>query len=133
METLKINGLVLFFDASEQDAAKLIGAACEKSVQIIHERWGLDIPEDCRVYVMTSWLRFLFHAPPWPYRILVAATLPLWYFRARKLWALAGGWHQPSASNPRAFYSSPIRASGRVSLFRKMTCARRFGATHATN
>lgn len=94
METLKINGLALFFDASEQDAAELIGAACERSVQIIHERWDLDIPEDCRVYVMTSWLRFLFHAPPWPYRILVAATLPLWYFRARKLWALAGGWHQ---------------------------------------
>jgi hypothetical protein len=94
METLTINGLALFFDPSERDAAKLIGAACEKSVQIIHEHWGLDTPEDCRVYVMTSWLRFLFHAPPWPYRILVAATLPLWYFRARKLWALAGGWHQ---------------------------------------
>lgn len=94
METITINGLALFFDAGERDAAKLIGAACEKSVQIIHERWGLDTPEDCRVYVMTSWLRFLFHAPPWPYRVLVAATLPLWYFRARKLWALAGGWHQ---------------------------------------
>ncbi|MBN1976075.1 MAG: hypothetical protein JW918_01635 [Anaerolineae bacterium] len=94
MKTKPIDGLTLFFDSRERDAAELIGQACEQSVEIIHACWGLDTPEDCRVYVMTSWLRFLFHAPPWPYRILVAATLPLWYFRARKLWALAGGWHQ---------------------------------------
>jgi hypothetical protein len=94
METKAIDGLTLFFDAAEQDAAGLIGAACEKSAQVIHDCWGLDTPEDCRVYVMTSWVRFLFHAPPWSWRVLVAATLPLWYFRARKLWALAGGWHQ---------------------------------------
>ena len=94
MQTKTISGLTLFFDQNEQKAAELIGQACEKSVQTIQGCWGLDTPEDCRVYVMTSWLRFLFHAPSWPYRILVAATLPLWYFRARKLWALAGGWHQ---------------------------------------
>jgi hypothetical protein len=94
VKTKPIDGLTLFFDSREREAAELIGQACEQSVEIIHACWGLDTPEDCRVYVMTSWLRFLFHAPPWPYRILVAATLPLWYFRARKLWALAGGWHQ---------------------------------------
>ena len=94
MQTKTISGLTLLFDQNEQKAAELIGQACEKSVQTIQGCWGLDTPEDCRVYVMTSWLRFLFHAPSWPYRILVAATLPLWYFRARKLWALAGGWHQ---------------------------------------
>jgi hypothetical protein len=94
MRTKPIDGLTLYFDSREQEAAELIGQACERSVEIIHACWGLDTPEDCRVYVMTSWLRFLFHAPPWPYRILVGATLPLWYLRARKLWALAGGWHQ---------------------------------------
>jgi hypothetical protein len=94
MKTTAVSGLTLFFDPGEREAAELIGQACEKSIQIIHECWGLDTPEDCRVYVMTSWLRFLFHAPPWPWRVLVGITLPLWYFRARKLWALAGGWHQ---------------------------------------
>jgi hypothetical protein len=94
MRTKPIDGLTLFFDAREREAAELIGQACQRSVEIIHTRWDLDTPEDCRVYVMTSWVRFLFHAPPWPWRILVAATLPLWYFRARKLWAIAGGWHQ---------------------------------------
>jgi hypothetical protein len=94
VKTKHINGLTLFFDPSEREAAELIGQACERSVEVIQVCWGLDTPEDCRVYVMTSWVRFLFHAPPWPWRVLVAATLPLWYFRARKLWALAGGWHQ---------------------------------------
>jgi hypothetical protein len=94
VEKKTIDGLTLFFDAAERDAARLIGAACEKSIQVIRECWGLDTPADCRVYVMTSWVRFLFHAPPWPWRVLVAAMLPLWYVRARKLWALAGGWHQ---------------------------------------
>lgn len=94
MRTEQINGLTLFFESREREAAELIGQACEQSVEIIRACWGLDTPEDCRVYVMTSWVRFLFHAPPWPWRVLVAVTLPLWYFRARKLWALAGGWHQ---------------------------------------
>jgi hypothetical protein len=94
VKTKPINDLTLFFDISEREAAELIGQACEQSAEIIYACWGLDTPEDCRVYVMTSWVRFLFHAPPWPWKILVAATLPLWYFRARKLWALAGGWHQ---------------------------------------
>jgi hypothetical protein len=94
VKTKQINSLTLFFDPREKEAAELIGQACEQSVEVIYECWGLDTPEDCRVYVMSSWVRFLFHAPPWPWRILVAVTLPLWYFRARKLWALAGGWHQ---------------------------------------
>ncbi len=94
MKTIAVNGLTLFFDPGERDAAELIGQACEKSVEAIHECWGLDTPQDCRVYVMTSWLRFVLHAPSWPWRMLVGVTLPLWYLRARKLWALAGGWHQ---------------------------------------
>jgi hypothetical protein len=94
VRTEQVNGLTLFFDPRERTAAQLIGRACERSAEIIHACWNLDTPEDCRVYVMTSWVRFLFHAPSWPWRILVAMTLPLWYFRARKLWSLAGGWHQ---------------------------------------
>jgi hypothetical protein len=94
VRTEQIDGLTLYFDPCEQDAARLIGQACELSIELIHACWNLDTPEDCRIYVMTSWVRFLFHAPPWPWRILVAVTLPLWYFRARKLWAIAGGWHQ---------------------------------------
>jgi hypothetical protein len=95
METRSIlPGLTLFYDPEEGEAAELIRSACEKSVRIIQECWGLEKPKDCRVYVMTSWLHFLFHSPPWPWRILVALSMPLLYFRASRLWQYAGGWAQ---------------------------------------
>lgn len=61
MKQLRIVGLDLYYEPQEQDSARLIGAACEKSVQLIQQRYGLPAPRDCRVYVLTSWRRFLFH------------------------------------------------------------------------
>ncbi|MBU1877883.1 MAG: hypothetical protein KJ734_02930, partial [Chloroflexi bacterium] len=48
----------------------------------------------CRVYVMTSWPRFLFHAAPWHWRALLVVTLPFWYRRVSHTWQVAGGWSQ---------------------------------------
>jgi hypothetical protein len=92
MESKQIAGLALYFEAEEAAAADLIGSACERSLQLIRDLWGLEPPEECRVYVMTSWSRFLFHAAPWPWRIYLAVTLPLRYARIQQVWALAGGW-----------------------------------------
>ena len=94
METLSVDGTTLYFDSEERDAAELIRDACEKSVGIIHERWGLNTPKECRVYVMTSWRHFLFHSAPWPWRILLAASMPFSYSRVNRLWKFAGGWMQ---------------------------------------
>ena len=94
MPRMSINGLVLFFGAEEQDTVMLIRQACEKSMRLIQERWRLDTPKDCRVYIMTSWLGFMFRSAPWPWKVLLAVTLPLWAFRAKKIWPLAGGWEQ---------------------------------------
>jgi hypothetical protein len=94
MPKTSINGLALFFSAEEQNSAELIQQACERSVRLIQENWGLDIPKDCRIYVMTSWFGFVFQSAPWPWRILLALTLPLWAMRAQQTWALAGGWEQ---------------------------------------
>lgn len=94
METMSINGLTLFFEAEERETAELICQACNKSVQLIRERWDLDTPEDCRLYVMTSWIRFIFQSAPWHWRIILGATVPLWYLRTRRLWKYAGGWAQ---------------------------------------
>jgi hypothetical protein len=95
MEMMPVSGLTLFFDAEEREAAELIRRACEKSVQLIHEYWGLGTPQDLRVYVLTSaWLRSTFHSAPWGWRILMGLSLPLWYFRTRRLWQVAGGWQQ---------------------------------------
>jgi hypothetical protein len=94
METRTIGGLALYFDAEEGAAAELIGSACERSLDLVRDLWGLEAPEDCRVYVMTSWPRTLFHAAPWPWRIYLAMTLPLRYPRIQKVWGMAGGWAQ---------------------------------------
>jgi hypothetical protein len=94
MRTVLEGGLSLFFDEEDQEAATLIGNACEKSVKLIRTLWPLDTPEDCRVYVMTSWLGFVFRSAPMHWRILLGITTPLWYFRARKIWRYAGGWAQ---------------------------------------
>jgi hypothetical protein len=92
VERTSVSGLTLFFDAEEREAIQLIGQACEKSVPLIHESWGLDPPQDCRVYVMTSWSRFVFRSAPWGRKILFAALLPFWALRAKRLWRYAGGW-----------------------------------------
>jgi hypothetical protein len=94
LENTPVAGLTLFFEAGEQEAAELIGGACAQSVDLIQQLWGLGAPEDCRVYVMTSWLHFMFHAAPWPWRPLLAIFFPLWAPRAKKLWRYAGGWAQ---------------------------------------
>jgi hypothetical protein len=94
METTSINGLTLFYDTEEQDAAHVIGEACQQSVQLMQTYWQLDIPKDCRVYVMTSWFHFIFHSAPWPWQIMLGATLPLWYVRVKRLWPYTGGWAQ---------------------------------------
>ncbi len=94
METATICGLRLFFDAAERETADMVGEAIERSVRLLKTHWNLDPPQDCRVYVMTSWQQFMFQAAPWPWRIWMVPTWPLWAGRAQKLWAVAGGFHQ---------------------------------------
>jgi len=94
METMPVDGLTLFFDPQERQAAELMRHACEKSIRLIRACWGLETPQDCRVYVMTSWRRFLFHSSPWTWRILLGVSVPAWYSRVQRLWRIAGGWVQ---------------------------------------
>lgn len=94
METRAVAGLTLFFESAEREAAELIGAACERSVATIRDYWGLDTPKDCRVYVLTAPLLFFFHSAPWPWRLLLGISLPLWAPRVRRTWASANGWTQ---------------------------------------
>ncbi len=91
METLPVDGLTVYYEPAERDAAELVRDACAQSLAIINERWGLAAPRDCRVYVMTTWHGMILHAAPWPWRIILV-LLPVWAWRTRRLWPLAGGW-----------------------------------------
>lgn len=92
MQFEKIADLSLFYEPEEIETARLVAAACERSVPLFQRRWGLSTPEDCQVYVMTSWLRFLFNSAPWPWKVYLALTLPLVVRKASSIWPYAGGW-----------------------------------------
>ncbi len=94
MHKMSINGLTLYFRPEEPETAELVRHAWAKSARLIREHWGLATPEDCRVYIMTSWLDFMARSPTWPWKLLLAVTLPLWVLRVNRTWALAGGWAQ---------------------------------------
>ncbi|MCP5105420.1 MAG: hypothetical protein GY950_18670 [bacterium] len=93
--TIPVDGLTLFFEEGEEEAAGLIGDACKQSVGFIGELWGLEIPAGLRVYVMTDWRRFLFHSAPWPRRIMLGLLVPLLYSRYQRVWKVSGGWNVP--------------------------------------
>jgi hypothetical protein len=94
MKTRSIRNLALYFEEGEEAAAELIASASERSLDLIRDLWGLEAPDRCRVYVMTSWQSFLFQSAPWPWRLYLAVTLPLRYARIQKVWDMAGGWTQ---------------------------------------
>lgn len=98
MESETIAGLSLYYDEEDYEAARLIGAACEKSVQLVRQHWGVAAPADCRVYVMASWPRFLFHAAPGLWKVYLALIYPLIARQARAIWPHAGGWALPIGS-----------------------------------
>jgi hypothetical protein len=80
------------YDPAEQATADLIDGACTEALKLIRESWGLNAPPDCRVLVMTSWLKLIFKSAPWSWRILLAVTLPFWSFRARRTWPISAAW-----------------------------------------
>jgi hypothetical protein len=126
LETRSIRDLTLYFDAKEEPAAELIGAACERGLDLIRDLWGLEPPAKCRVYVMTSWQRFLFHSAPWPWRIYLAVTLPLRSAHIQKVWNIAGGWalryggrHAIGIKPPRLLLQADANLHERVFLRRE--------------
>lgn len=94
LKSRTVSHVTLVFDPGEQDTADLIGGACAKAIRLIQESWGLKTPEDCRIYVMTSWWGFVFQSAPWHWRIWLGATMPLWCFRARRTWSYSAAWTQ---------------------------------------
>ena len=94
MERITTNGLTLYFDPEEREAGEMIRKACQHSIQTINTSWGLEVPQDCRVYIMTSWPRCVFQGAPLQTQILLGLTMPFWYSEIKKRWEYAGGWAQ---------------------------------------
>jgi len=94
MEVILINGVKLAYDPRDSQAVQPVRQACQRSIELIRFYWGLEPPQYCQVRVMTSLLGFAFGSAPWPWKILLALSLPLWYPRQARLWSSAGGYAQ---------------------------------------
>ncbi|MFC1900689.1 hypothetical protein ACFLYN_03750 [Chloroflexota bacterium] len=94
MASRRIGNIRIFYSRKETATADLIADVCEKSLQLAGEDWGLDPPEDCRIYVMTSWLGFVFQSAPLKWRLMLAPTFPLWFPRMRSTWKYSAAWTQ---------------------------------------
>jgi hypothetical protein len=92
MESMIVDGITILFDIHEKAAADLLAEACIKSAPIIDATWGLKVPPKCKIYVMTSWQKFLFHSASWYGKILILFLFPLLYIRINKQWSKAAGW-----------------------------------------
>jgi hypothetical protein len=94
MEQISLDGLRLYYEVEEREASEVVRRACERTLFLVRDTWGLGAPAECRVYVMTSWVQFLLHSSPWYWKIPLALFLPLWVLRVRRYWRVAGGWTQ---------------------------------------
>ncbi|MFC2070277.1 hypothetical protein ACFLTB_03800 [Chloroflexota bacterium] len=94
MKSRTIGNIKLVYSGKETETADLIADTCEKAIQLAEENWGLRPPEDCRIYVMTSWFGFVFQSAPWRWRLLLAPTIPLWYARIHRTWKYSAAWTQ---------------------------------------
>jgi hypothetical protein len=87
-------GIKIINAPGEVDLTAVISSACADSLRIAQELWGLKPPDDCRIYVMTSWRKFYDQAAPWYLKPFIYTSLPLWGPRAKRTWPYAGAWTQ---------------------------------------
>lgn len=87
-------GVTVAPDPAEPETVTWINEACAEALPFIREQWGLAAPYDCRLYVMTTWWGFIFRSAPWPWRVGLAVTLPVWCWRAQRTWPYSAAWTQ---------------------------------------
>jgi len=101
VESRRISSRIsLYYSRDEKETANTIEKTCIHSSSLIREIWNLEEPKEYRVYVMTSWLHFVFHSAPWYGCIFYGLLLPFWAFRARKMWKFSGGWTLQYSKRP---------------------------------
>ena len=88
------NEIKVVYKPDDTDTADVVREVAKRALALIRESWSLEKPQDCRIYIMTSWWGFFFQSTPWIWRIGLAATLPLWSFRARRVWPYSAAWTQ---------------------------------------
>lgn len=94
MPSKNYHNIAVIYDTPDAETASLVGEAVSQTLSLVQSSWGLGAPAACQIYVMTSWRRFFFQSAPWPWKILLAITFPLWSLRARRTWPYSAAWTQ---------------------------------------
>jgi hypothetical protein len=92
MKRERVGNVILLYEESEAASAQLVLQATQETELLLRTRWSLELPGNVHLLVMTSWSQFMFNAAPWPWRVALALTLPLWARRVQAMWKVAGGW-----------------------------------------
>jgi len=100
MQTLTTNGITIYYEQQERHTAEQILLACEHTSGIVRDHWGLKIPANCRVFVMTSWKDFMYQSSTGSRRLFLKVTYPFWARRVQQMWDVAGGWNLPAKDGP---------------------------------
>lgn len=100
METIVVSQQVsIFYNSGHEELAGEMEKAFKEALPLTGELWGLDVPGRMRLYVAVSMPQFVFHSSPWLKKIFLLKLFPFWYFKAKKIWAIAGGWNM-GGKNP---------------------------------
>jgi hypothetical protein len=86
------NNITLYFHPEDHETANIVESACLRSISIIKETWHLSLSKRCCIYIMTSWIRFIFQFAPWYVRIYYVFYYFSWAEHFRKIWPDIGGW-----------------------------------------
>jgi hypothetical protein len=82
------------YEPQDEATAQVMAETCDRALRLAKDLWGLEAPRDCWLYVMTSWRSFVFRSAPWPWKLLLAQSYPLWSGRVRRTWPYSAGWTQ---------------------------------------
>jgi len=94
-DTIKI-----FYNEGNEKEAEAAVSAVMDATPLIKESWGLDSPRGINIYITDSMMDLVFRSSPILRKLVLAVFLPLWFFRARRLWKLSAGWTLNSKKSP---------------------------------
>jgi predicted nucleic acid-binding protein len=94
VEQRTTSGPTVWFDPQDCHDAELVAGACDRAVRVLDEVWGLLLPADCRVYVVSDGRSFVKGSAPPLWRALLTITQPFWSRTLAKSWRFSGGLSQ---------------------------------------
>lgn len=87
-----VDNVKIYFKVTEMDTFEIINSTVHQVAELVKDEWNLSIPDNSRIYVMDSWLKFLFQSAPIYYWPLIGLNLPFAFPMMKKSWKSVGGW-----------------------------------------